>query len=632
MAHDVFISYSHKNAVIADAVCHRFEEKGIRCWYAPRNIRPGDNWATSIIRALSDAKLMVLIFTGDSNVSVQVHREVDAALSSGVPIIPFRCSADEPVESMRYYLAGLHWIDAIEGELEDSIGRLLEQTKRLLSVSASGIGTSDGGTAVPVASRRKKTIFALVAGFLALCFVFGALWLAGVFEPKAPALAEPPAGETAGQTAGQTVGQTLEIETSEEPDPYTMQQGEPLYSDDYQYSIGAYSTVYEKCVRLEQYLGESTDVLTVPETIDGLPVTCIGKDCFEGIENIQSVVLPETIENVGRCAFYGCNMLCSINFPASLTSIEYWAFGRTGFKEITIPNTVKKLGDGVFCSCDKLASAVISENVTKIGYETFCADDSLISVTFLGYIESIGADAFARSRQAIIIAPDGCFAQVYANAMKMSFQELSEFSGEKKELVPYTAEFFYTIGDYSELYEKSVRLELYFGGETAELPAYIDGLPVTAVYEECFSGNETLRRAVLPDTLETIGTAAFYQCSNLTEINLPSSIKSIGSSAFAQCGFVNVVIPDSVTELSNGVFFGCSNLETVVVSKNVTVINEGTFRCDEKLREITFRGEMTDIHVDALRDSEQAVIIGLPGSYAETYAKAKKMEFREYSD
>lgn len=632
MAHDVFISYSHKNAVIADAVCHHFEEKGIRCWYAPRDIRPGENWAASIIRALSDAKLMVLIFTGDSNVSVQVHREVDAALSAGIPIIPFRCSADEPVDSMRYYLAGLHWIDAIEGELEDSIVRLLEQTKRLLSASANGFGTSNSGATEPVGGKRKKTIFALAAGFLALCFVFGALWFAGVFEPKTPVLAAPPIGETVEETVGENAAQTPEIEETEEPDPYSVQQGEPLFSDDYQYSIGAYSTIYEKCVRLEQYLGESTDVLTIPEAIDGLPVTCIGEDCFSGIENIQSVVLPETIENVGRTAFYGCNMLRSINFPASLTSIEYWAFARTGFQEITIPNTVKKLGDGAFCSCDQLETAVISENVTKIGYDTFCADESLVSVTFLGYIESIGADAFARSRQAVIIAPDGCFAQVYANATKMSFQTLSAFSGEKKELAPFTSEFFYTVGDYSELYEKSVRLELYFGGETAELPAYIDGLPVTAIYEECFSENKTLRRAVLPDTLETIGDGAFIGCSNLTDINFPSSIKSIGSWAFAQCGFSNVIIPDSVTQLSDGVFYGCSNLETVVVSKNVTVIDQDAFSRNEKLREITFRGAVTDIHVDALRGSEQAVIIGIPASYAEIYAKAKKMEFREFSE
>lgn len=130
--HDVFISYSHKDVNIADAVCHRFEEAGIRCWYAPRNIKPGDEWADAIIEALEKSKVMLLIFTDDSNVSVQVHREVDAAVSSGITIIPFKCSDALPSGSMRYYLSTLHWMDAMNAPLEESIERLLAHTKKTL--------------------------------------------------------------------------------------------------------------------------------------------------------------------------------------------------------------------------------------------------------------------------------------------------------------------------------------------------------------------------------------------------------------------------------------------------------------------------------------------------------------------
>ena len=45
MAHDVFISYSHEDAFVAQAVCAKLEEKQIRCWYAPRNINADDNYS-----------------------------------------------------------------------------------------------------------------------------------------------------------------------------------------------------------------------------------------------------------------------------------------------------------------------------------------------------------------------------------------------------------------------------------------------------------------------------------------------------------------------------------------------------------------------------------------------------------
>ena len=44
MAHDVFISHSSKDKQTADAICHYLEQNGIRCWIAPRDILPGEDW------------------------------------------------------------------------------------------------------------------------------------------------------------------------------------------------------------------------------------------------------------------------------------------------------------------------------------------------------------------------------------------------------------------------------------------------------------------------------------------------------------------------------------------------------------------------------------------------------------
>jgi hypothetical protein len=62
--HDVFVSYSSNDKTWADAACAVLERHRIRCWIAPRDITPGDEWGAAIINGLNGSRLMVLIFSG----------------------------------------------------------------------------------------------------------------------------------------------------------------------------------------------------------------------------------------------------------------------------------------------------------------------------------------------------------------------------------------------------------------------------------------------------------------------------------------------------------------------------------------------------------------------------------------
>jgi DNA-directed RNA polymerase subunit RPC12/RpoP len=120
--HDVFISYSHEDKAVADAVCVAFEAKGIRCWIAPRDIAAGASWAATIIDALENARVMVLIYSSRSNLSPQVVREVGQAVSKGAVIAPF-CIEDAPMsKEMDYFLGASHWFDAINGATQSGAG------------------------------------------------------------------------------------------------------------------------------------------------------------------------------------------------------------------------------------------------------------------------------------------------------------------------------------------------------------------------------------------------------------------------------------------------------------------------------------------------------------------------------
>ena len=73
MAHDVFVSYSVKDKATADAICATLEANGIRVWIAPRDVMPGSDWGESIIEAIEQSKVMILVFSANSNSSPQIE-------------------------------------------------------------------------------------------------------------------------------------------------------------------------------------------------------------------------------------------------------------------------------------------------------------------------------------------------------------------------------------------------------------------------------------------------------------------------------------------------------------------------------------------------------------------------------
>jgi ABC-type sugar transport system substrate-binding protein len=132
MTHDVFISYSSKDKPIADGVCANLESAGIRCWIAPRDITPGEDWPTAITRAISQSRVMVLVFSASSNSSEDVGREIILAANSRLVIIPFKIENVEPEPGKQYYLARTHWLDAINPPTQEQIHALIVCVKKLL--------------------------------------------------------------------------------------------------------------------------------------------------------------------------------------------------------------------------------------------------------------------------------------------------------------------------------------------------------------------------------------------------------------------------------------------------------------------------------------------------------------------
>jgi polar amino acid transport system substrate-binding protein len=116
-AYDAFISYASKDgADIAIGISQYLETKGVSCWIAPRNVRPGSDYASEIILGIKACKVFVLLLTEQANRSSHVANEVDRAFHYQKVIIPVKIEQREGIHlqlstTLEYYLSKTHWIN-----------------------------------------------------------------------------------------------------------------------------------------------------------------------------------------------------------------------------------------------------------------------------------------------------------------------------------------------------------------------------------------------------------------------------------------------------------------------------------------------------------------------------------------
>jgi hypothetical protein len=132
MTHDIFISHSSQDRDVADAACAALEQRGFRCWIAPRDILPGQDYGEAIVDAIRGSRLFLLIFSAATADSPQVKREVERAASQSLPIIPFRIADVQPARSLEYFISSAHWLDALTPPIAPHLDYLGDTVAQLL--------------------------------------------------------------------------------------------------------------------------------------------------------------------------------------------------------------------------------------------------------------------------------------------------------------------------------------------------------------------------------------------------------------------------------------------------------------------------------------------------------------------
>lgn len=378
---------------------------------------------------------------------------------------------------------------------------------------------------------------------------------------------------------------------------------------------------YAEIILYTEVTGYDIDkgVVEIPSEILGNPVTTIGRRAFCGCGHtdeyyhsndtpseethgcsgcgIKEIIIPDSVTTIEAEAFYNCESLTKIHFPSGLKdfygtgegfsgdAIGYasWIMGCHSLRELTISedNPYYQSIDGIIYSKDGKTigpvppaipfDSVDFDGITAIGDFAFCCRESETEFVIPQQITSIGAYAFF-----------GCCDEAYW-----------EYHDESVSVNIQLNEGLTSIGDYAfsnigylremELPDSLLTLgKAAFSSTSLEsmtIPSKVTVIP-DSLFKECLS----LETVILPEGITEIGEWAFYGPQEMTSIQLPSALKTIGAHAFQfngvpdyEEGLSYINIPDSVEYIGEYAFAGNKNMTLCKLPNSITKIEPYTF-------------------------------------------------------
>ncbi len=348
-------------------------------------------------------------------------------------------------------------------------------------------------------------------------------------------------------------------------------------------------------------------------------VTSIDSYAFRNVpfaHDLTSVIIPNSVTDIGDAAFQNCTNLTSITIPEGVTSIGRYTFQNcTSLTSITIPKSVTFIGSYAFANCTNLSSLVFTSSSISIDSNAFN-----------------GTEWYKNQPDGVVYI--GNVAYKYKGTMP------ENTSITLKEGTIAIAD--YAFSDSKNLVNIAIPASVSTIGSSAfrgciGLTSITIPEGVTSIGGAAFARIENLKSITIPSTVREIGSGAFYYSRNIenvyisdidawcrirfghdmvnydlsnqgsspvcghlllngkevTEVIFPEGITSISPYALSGCrNITSITIPNSVVDIGLYAFSGCSSITSVVIPCGVYLIPYGAFNgC--KLENFVLRGSNT---------------------------------------
>lgn len=342
-------------------------------------------------------------------------------------------------------------------------------------------------------------------------------------------------------------------------------------------------------------------------------ITTIPDETFMDFDKIEEIVIPDSVEYIGKAAFKGCKSLKKIRLSNNLHILDDFAFSECeSLEEITIPsslhyyscgvfshchnlkrlnthNKIDFINDLAFYNCKKLEKFDIPSNVTSIHRMAFMGCESIKSINIPKSLECIECGAFAlmtslnkisvdeenkkyfsANNDTTLISKDGIIIQYAINC------EEDEF------VVGYYTE------DYGTIDENGNAI-------TIESPSLIYNIA-----DYAFAGAKKLKKIYIPSELESIGGKTFLNCDNLKHLEIFHS--SYGNSFLlhihksldeeAEIPFENITIDEGIQTLCGKLSELFKNAKNITLPNSLEHIGEDVFTKSKKLNSLTLPNDI----------------------------------------
>ena len=321
-------------------------------------------------------------------------------------------------------------------------------------------------------------------------------------------------------------------------------------------------------VTLTKYIGSGGDV-TIPDIINGFPVTSIGNNAFCNSNNLTSVTMTNNVTSIGGGAFYGCTTLINVTLGQSLGSI----------------------GDAAFYGCTNLTNVFFQGNAPSVGLNIFGGDTNATVFYLAG--TKIWAGTFCGLPTVQV---------QFTSMINNGSITITGYLGSGGKV---------TIPDRIGLPVTSIGDMAFY--DSTNLISLIISDSVTNIGASAFDSCSKLASVTFSTNVTSIGSGAFARCG-LTSVMIPNGVTSIAAGLFIECpNLTNVTIPNSVTNIGNGAFCFCDRLFSITIPASVTKIVSQAFQYCLNLTNVYFLGNAPGVDLDDVIGDNNATAYYLQG-------------------